>query len=231
MFRVGHVHEDARPNDVIINIIKKLNKNLILIKRRHDELNNENNNTDDSLIIEDDDDELKNSIVETKDNDNNENYDEQITLGLSLKNLPSTPTKKLSTKSSNKSNEFEFELQSSPESISNNNNNNNNQHQTTSSQHSSPSNKTSKRLSKRNLKLSLLPKPALNLLLNFSNDFEIDNNNENDHFNFDKHLDIYAIKSLSEYENIINVEYQYQDWQQRLVPRLAVQWPAVFTFD
>ncbi|TIB09802.1 hypothetical protein E3P92_03365 [Wallemia ichthyophaga] len=79
---------------------------------------------------------------------------------------------------------------------------------------------------------AFLPEPAAKLLINTGNTFNTQTAlSPTDSLAYDPSLHTYASKALNEYINILNVEYQYQDWQSKLVPRLTVQWPAAFTFD
>ncbi|TIC27192.1 DUF1765-domain-containing protein [Wallemia mellicola] len=221
VFRVGHVQQNPEASDLVIEIIKQLNRNLNTIKRRHEDI--EPSTRTNSVILhsdEEDVDDKRNSIIESSDGknqDNNELNNSFKGLGLdnnNANNLPSTPKKK----------SFSFELQTPPK-VSASNQNSPTQ-SPTNTRKSSADNGNIKPSNSNTTLRTLLPKPA-SLLLN-GKDL---NSALCSQFYYNRNLHIYATKALMEYSNIIEVEYQFQDWQSKLVPRLVVQWPAAFTFD
>lgn len=246
---VGDNAEDAT---LTILILRTLNTHLNNIKRRHEQLEPgtvEKEQENEHGQKEDEGDDKRNSIIESSNNSpilppstlssehNNENAPpvsaQAQGLGLDLNGgSRSPPAHPPTTPPRTPKKSFSFELQS-PTSSS----------PSSSPQRGGSGGGGSASQSKANghkrstdtthtHTLSLLPKPASKLLVNVKPEYLHPHTPTHaDAFDYDRSHHTYATKALSEYTNILNVEYQYQDWQSKLVPRLTVQWPAAFTFD
>ena len=237
-----------------VTIIHTLNTHLNSIKRRHEQLDpGVDVNTDDAMRRSDDDeaeqdqeqDNKRNSIIESSNSSpilssstiesTNANANtskssphtptKSTGLGLDLDGgSPPSPTATAASPPHTPKKSYSFELQSPTSSSPSSSPQRRGSFKSNGQHHgrSRPTHKT-KAIT------TLLPQPASKLLGKTAlHDRNVQVASAPP---YDKALHIYASKALTEYTNIVNVEYEFQDWQNRLVPRLTVQWPAAFTFD